>query len=241
MKEPVFEKYDNMSLDEVYIDFYNQYNADPLLVNHRSFIEAHGLGYGNRPFHAMWRELVKLMPDNFNFLEIGVYKGQVLSLIKLLSDNQEKDVRYIGVTPLDKSGDKFSEYDSADYVHAISNLFRHFNLDFSIEKNIIRGLSTDESVKDKVIDNGPFDLIYIDGSHDYDCVVSDINLMYEISKKGSIIVFDDSSCFADMNIDLVKFKGHIDVCNAVRDHIENNEQYVELLCVGHNRVFKRIA
>lgn len=241
MQETSFSKYDGMSLDEVFIDFYNQYNSDALLVNHRSFIEAYSLGYGDRPFHAMWRELVKISPDNFSFLEIGVYKGQVLSLVKLLADSQGKNISYFGVTPLDSSGDKFSEYDVADYEQVISNLFRHFNLDFSIEKNIIKGLSTDESVKDKVRDNGPFDLIYIDGSHDYDCVVSDINLMYEVSKKGSLIVFDDSSCFTDMSIELVRFKGHIDVCNAVKEHIENNDKFVELLCVGHNRVFKRIA
>jgi hypothetical protein len=86
--------------------------------------------------------------------------------------------------------------------------------------------------------NVQVDLIYIDGGHDYDCVVSDIKLMYEVSKNGSYVVFDDSSCYKNLSND--KFKGHIDVCNAIKDNLENNDQFVELICVGHNRVFKRI-
>jgi hypothetical protein len=117
-------------------------------------------------------------------------------------------------------------------------LFNNFYLDFDICKNIINGLSTDETVKNKVREKGLFDLIYIDGGHDYDCVVSDIKLMYEVSKNGSYVVFDDSSCYKNLSND--KFKGHIDVCNAIKDNLENNDQFVELICVGHNRVFKRI-
>jgi hypothetical protein len=37
------------------------------------------------------------------------------------------------------------------------------------------------------------------------------------------------------------FKGHEDVCNAIRDLIEtDSETFEEIICVGHNRVFKRI-
>jgi len=233
-----FIKYKDLSLDEIYDKFLNEYYNDPLLVNHRSFIESNYLGFGERPFHVIWRELVKTLPDNFNFLEVGVYKGQILSLVKLLSDSSNKKINYIGVTPLNNSGDKFSTYEVVNYSKIITDLFKHFNLDFDIQKNIINGLSTDNSVKNKIKKNGPYDLIYIDGGHDYDCVVSDIKLMIDVSKKGSYVVFDDSSCYKNLSKD--KFKGHIDVCNAIKDNLENNNHFVELICVGHNRVFKRI-
>jgi hypothetical protein len=233
-----FIKYKNLSLDDTYNEFLNEFNNDPLLISHRTYIEQNNLGFGERPFHVMWRELIKLLPNNFNFLEIGVYKGQILSLIKLLSDNQNKSIDYIGVTPLNNSGDKFSKYEVTDYNKTIIDLFNHFNLEFDINKNIVNGLSTDELIKNKVREFGQFDLIYIDGGHDYDCVVSDINLMYEVSKVGSYIVFDDSSCFKNLSDD--KFKGHIDVCNAIKDNLENNDQFIELICVGHNRIFKKI-
>jgi hypothetical protein len=52
------------------------------------------------------------------------------------------------------------------------------------------------------------------------------------------VVFDDSSCYKNLSND--KFKGHIDVCNAIKDLLENDPNFVEILCVGHNRVFKKI-
>ena len=233
-----FVKYNNITLDEIYNEFLKEFNNDVILINHRTYIEINNLGFGEKPFHVIWRELVKIQMDNFKFLEIGVYKGQVLSLIKLLSNTYNKVVDYIGITPLNNSGDKFSNYDSVNYDQIITSLFNHFNLDFDINKNIINGLSTDELIKNKVRELGEFDLIYIDGCHDYDCVVSDIKLMYEVSKIGTHIVFDDSSCYKDLNGN--KFKGHIDVCNAIKDNLENNDNFLEVACIGHNRVFKKI-
>lgn len=234
----IFNEYKKNDLNETYNIFLNEYYSDTTLTNHRSYIESNNLGFGEKPFHVIWRELVKSQSTNFKFLEIGVYKGQVLSLIKLLSNNYNKVVEYVGVTPLNNSGDKFSNYDSVNYGQIITSLFNHFNLDFDINKNIINGLSTDELIKNKVKELGEFDLIYIDGGHDYDCVVSDIKLMYDVSKVGTYVVFDDSSCYKDLSND--KFKGHIDVCNAIKDNLENNNSFLEIICVGHNRVFKKI-
>jgi hypothetical protein len=233
-----FIKYKNLNLDDVYDHFLNEYNNDPQLVNHRSHIENYKLGFGEKPFHVIWRELIKQLPENFKFLEIGVYKGQVLSLVKLLSNLYGKSVDFIGVTPLSSLGDKFSNYESTNYGEVITELFRHFNLEFDLNRNILNGISTDENIKNKIKNMGLFDLVYIDGGHDYECVVSDISLMKEITKNGSYIVFDDSSCFKPLSDK--KFKGHVDVCKAIADHLENDSNFVEIICVGHNRVFKRI-
>ena len=233
-----FIKYNDLNLDDVYDHFLNEYNNDLTLTKHRSYIEEHNLGFGEKPFHVIWRELVKQVPNNFKFLEIGVYKGQVLSLVKLLADLSSKSVNYTGVTPLSNVGDKFSNYENTDYGQVITNLFNHFNLEFDLNKNIINGISTDENIKNNIKELGLFDLVYIDGGHDYDCVVSDINLMREITKNGSYVVFDDSSCFKQLSDN--KFKGHIDVCKAIADNLENDPKFTELICVGHNRVFKRI-
>lgn len=234
-----FIKYKNLELDEVYSQFMDEYNQDPTLIEHRTYVENNNLGFGERPFHVVWRELVKLLPNKFRFLEIGVYKGQVLSLIPLLSKTYQKEVEFIGITPLSNHGDKYSSYDKTSYEDAIKSIFSKFDLSFDITKNILVGDSTTEDIKIKIKDTGTYDLIYIDGCHDYDCVVSDINLMKEISVKDSYIVFDDSSCHKNLGTNL--FKGHDDVCNAIRDLIETDvETFEEIICVGHNRVFKRI-
>jgi hypothetical protein len=234
-----FEENKKNNLNEIYELFLNEYNNDLTLINHRTYIENNNLGYGEKPFHVIWRELVQYQPSNFKFLEIGVYKGQVLSLIKLLSKLLNKNCELYGVTPLNNTGDKFlNTYDDVNYGETIISLFNYFNLEFDLNTNIINGSSTDEQIKNKIRSLGIFDIVYIDGCHDYDCVVSDIKLMKEITKINSFVIFDDSSCYKDIQIS--KFKGHIDVCNAIRDLVENDETFEEIICVGHNRVFKRI-
>jgi hypothetical protein len=233
-----FIKYNKLNLDEIYSQFLDEYYKDSELINHRTYVENNNLGFGEKPFHIVWRELVKLLPNNFKFLEIGVYKGQVLTLISLLSKIYKKNVDFIGVTPLSNYGDKYSTYDNTSYGKIIEDFFKHFNLPFDINKNIIIGDSTNENIKSKIKETGKYDLIYIDGCHDYNCVVSDINLMKEITIKGSYIVFDDSSCYKDLNNNL--FKGHEDVCKAIKDLIETDKSFEEIICVGHNRVFKKI-
>ena len=128
--------------------------------------------------------------------------------------------------------------DKENYLEIITSLFNHFNLEFSVDKNLIKGDSTSEDIKNEIRKFNFFDVVYIDGCHDYNCVVSDILLMKEVTKLNSIIVFDDSSCFKQIPEN--NFKGHIDVCNAIKDYLENDSMFIEILCVGHNRVFKRI-
>ncbi len=57
----------------------------PDLCRHRDHVEQNALGFGYRAFHWLWKLLVDAMPNRFRFLEIGVYKGQVISLVGLLA------------------------------------------------------------------------------------------------------------------------------------------------------------
>jgi hypothetical protein len=235
-----FEKNKKNNLNEIYEFFLNEYNNDLTLINHRTYIEDNNLGYGEKPFHVIWREIVNSQPKKFKFLEIGVYKGQVLSLVKLLSDLKNKECEFYGVTPLSDVGDKYlKKYDDVNYALTIESLFKKFNLEFNLNTNIINGSSVEEDIKNKVKQLGIFDVVYIDGCHDYDCVVSDILLIKEITKNGSYIIMDDASCYKPINR-IGAHLGHSDVCDAIRDYIENDNCFEEVICVGHNRVFKRI-
>lgn len=236
----ILENQKESNLDKIYQTFMSEFLKDELLLKHRIHIEKNNLGYGERPFHTMWRELVKLQPKEFKFLEIGVYKGQVLSLIKLLSDNYDKKVEFYGAAPFDSSGDKFSTYQKTNYENIIKDLFNHFNLSFNSNINLIKGDSTKTEIKTRLINMKSFDIVYIDGCHDYNCVISDIELTKQIVKVNGFVVLDDSSCFKSLSNEPGRFKGHIDVCNAVKEKLELDTDFVELICVGHNRVFKKI-
>ena len=235
-----FEKNKKNNLNEIYEFFLNEYNNDLTLINHRTYIEDNNLGYGEKPFHVIWREIVNSQPKKFKFLEIGVYKGQVLSLVKLLSDLKNKECEFYGVTPLSDVGDKYlKKYDAVNYALTIESLFKKFNLEFNLNTNIINGSSVEEDIKNKVKQLGIFDVVYIDGCHNYDCVVSDILLIKEITKNGSYIIMDDASCYKPINR-IGAHLGHSDVCDAIKDYIENDDCFEEVICVGHNRVFKKI-
>jgi hypothetical protein len=239
-KNDIFTSYKNADVNLIYDEFMIKFHDNKLLKKHRNFVQENKLGFGEDPFHSLWFEIIKSMPNEFSFLEIGVYKGQILSLIPFLSKELNKKVEFYGVTPLDTSGDKYSVYEPTNYISEISKIFEYFELEFDPEKNIIKGNSTDEKIKNKIRELKFFDLIYIDGCHDYSCVISDLNLMKEVIKKNGIIITDDSSCFKNLKQMNGRFKGHLDVCNAIKDNLENDSSFEEILCVGHNRVFTKI-
>jgi len=235
----MIELFNNKTDVEVYNICISEYNNDNTLKPLREFVKMNSYGFCDDAHYVMWRELIKLVPDNFSFLEIGVYKGQILALITQLTQIYNKVSDVYGVTPMSNIGDKYSNYDNLEYSNEIVNLFNRFSLPFNINSQIINGLSTDDNVKNKLKVMKQFDLVYIDGGHDYETVVSDINLVKEIVKIGGFVVTDDSSCYKNI-YELNVFKGHIDVCDAIKDILEPDNEFVEVLCVGHNRVFKKI-
>lgn len=232
----MFDFFKNKNEIELYNFCNSEYSNDAKLKIIREYVKENSYGFVDDAHYVMWRELVKEMPPSFTFLEIGVFKGQILNLITFLSKKYNKNASIYGVSPLSDKGDKYSIYDKVDYVQLIKNLFYKFSLPFDLDKQIIRGLSTENSIKDEIRKIGPIDLIYIDGGHDYDTVVSDIFLAKEITRKNGIIIFDDASYYKDLG-DLPIFRGHIEVCDAVRDYMETDKNYEELSCVGHNRIF----
>jgi hypothetical protein len=217
---------------------YNEFlkNVSNIQLFHQHFMLTQG--YGELPFSWNWHLIVKSMENNFNFLEVGVYKGRVLSLIKLLSKIHNKSCKITGVTPLENIGDKYSNYDNDNYYNAIKNGFQNLNL--SMENvNIIKGLSQDFDVLEKLKNMDKFDIIFIDGSHDYEIVCLDIINYIPFLKDNGYFVMDDSSLY--INNPGGDFKGHPDVGRAVIDILEKDNRMQELYACGHNRVWKKIT
>lgn len=208
--------------------------TDLQLLEHRLYIEEHGLGFGERCFHWLWRLIIDAMPTYFRFLKVGVYKGQVLSLVKLLADRTRKHAEITGVTmlsPFSGTG-QFSKFPDEDYGKHIKDLHDRYKL---FQPRIIVGDSTDPNVCAEVATCGPFDIVYIDGCHEYDFVVKDLMFYPGLVRTGGLLVMDDCSNYLEQPQEF--FRG-IGLVNWAVRIIMTDPRWKHLLAVAYNRVWR---
>jgi hypothetical protein len=244
--------------DSIFEEFTAKANEIDFLKKHRDFIEKNALGFGDRAFHYLWYLLIENLLEKkvkLSFLEIGVYKGQVISLWSLIVQHfNQSEFNITGITPLEGKpkpklslynkvllnlSKKFREdvengnfYEEADYYQIISSIYKEFQIDISNTK-IIKGYSTDPVIIAEAKQKD-YSLIYIDGDHSYDGALSDIKNFSSQLMAGGYLVIDDASCY----IPGTKFwKGH----KAVSDACEKLPEYgfKNVLNVGHNRIYQK--
>jgi hypothetical protein len=208
-----------------------------MLREHRNWVFANAFGYGARPLHWMWKIIVRDLPQRFKFLEIGVYMGQIVSLVSLLTKACNKEGVIIGITPLTNAGDKYSQHPNVNYREAINRIYDQFGIARDYLQ-IIEGFSNDERVIAEAQAVGPFDVIYVDGCHDYEVVKSDIDRYSSMVKIDGLLVIDDASNNLRM---LGTYRGLEDVSKAVSDTVERDVRFRHLFAVGHNRVWRRVS
>jgi hypothetical protein len=231
--------------------------ADPLLASHRLYVEQHKLGFGDAAFHAMWKLMLDAARVRFgkvDALEIGVFKGQVISLWALLAKTYRWPLRIHAVTPLEgqelrgprlwralkyrllprfreriQSGDF---YPDDDYEGIVRRLFAHFDVEFS-DVRLLRGYSNSPAVL-SALQADRFHLIYIDGDHTYKGAASDIRLYAPKVVPGGWLVMDDAA------FDLpgtAFWKGYETVARACK--LLPGLGFTNVLNVGHNRIFEK--
>lgn len=247
--------------ERYYTQFTELTGTLPFLKAHRDHIEAHQLGFGDRAFHYMWYLLLQDVtasggtPD---LLEIGVYKGQVISLWSVIARQLQHPVRITAVSPLEgnfsnsklinnryvrrllwlfsrKHREQFSvgnHYLKVDYRKIISDLFRHFGEDLDTVK-LHKGFSNDPAIFAE-LSKQRYHLIYIDGDHSYEGACSDIKHYGPLVVPGGYMVMDDASWYLEGDN---FWKGHEPVSRAC-DHIEALG-FTNVLNIGHNRVYRK--
>jgi len=255
----VVDRYENTAQhnDEVFAAFTAATWADPLLAEHRRHIEEQKLGYGDPAFHALWRLLLDEARNRFSqvdVMEIGVFKGQVVSLWALLAKTNHWLLRLHGITPFEgqplpgarwwrslqarvnpwfrariRSGDYYPE---DDYEQIVRRLFARYGLSFD-RVRWIRGYSQDPPVL-AAVEHDAFHLIYIDGGHTYEMARADIANYAPRIVRGGWLVMDD----AGYDLPGTAFwKGYESVARACR--ILPDLGFRNVLNVGHNRVFEK--
>jgi cephalosporin hydroxylase len=221
-------------MDELVKDYTDKVNADKELKAYRDWIEANAFGFGERCFLWMWNEIVKKMPDEFTFMEIGVFRGQILAIVSLLAERHGKKVRRIGITPLDTSDGHWE----SDYEADIIRLHDVFNIKDDYE--LIRLDSTNPNAVN-LASNNPPDVLYIDGGHTYEVVKSDLTHYLPILKVGGTLVIDD--CNNAIPMPWGYFQGIQSVSLAVDEVLPregSTEYWKHELNLVHNRVLTKL-
>ena len=215
--------------------FTTMVNGDEQLKSYRDWVENNAFGFGERCFLWMWKLIVDDMPKEFSFCEVGVFRGQILGLIGILAERTDREVKRVGVTPLDSSDGHWE----SDYEQDIKTLHNTFNIAQDYE--IIRGKSQDNWVLKKVKPMS-FDIMYIDGGHAYETVVNDLSVYQKLVKKGGYLVIDDCNNRIEMPNGM--FRGIQSVSDAVDEEFPPFVQRGDwelVINVVHNRVLRRIV
>ncbi|MFZ4600498.1 MAG: class I SAM-dependent methyltransferase, partial [Terrimicrobiaceae bacterium] len=90
-----------------------------------------------------------------------------------------------------------------------------------------------------LISSHPWDAIYIDGNHDYEVAKKDWKHCAANVKIGGIIVLDDSGLSTSFRPPAFATAGHPGPSKLATEI--DPRAFREILQVGHNRVFQRIA
>ena len=204
------------------------------LRQHRQYFSESVRGFGEDSFHVMWWLIFQeLRPSSF--LEIGVYRGQVISLISLLSKMSDHDCEVYGISPFSNVGDSVSSYSSnIDYYDDTLTNFRNFKLPMP---HLVRSYSTDATARD-LIESRAWDCIYIDGNHEYETAKSDWEICSSNIRSDGFIVLDDAALTTAYTPPAFASAGHPGPSRIAAEI--NKSDFLEILQVGHNRVFMRL-
>ncbi len=233
--------------------------ADPLLTAHRRHVEENKLGFGDPAFHAMWGSLLTAAARRFKSvraLEIGIFKGQVISLWALLAREYALDVEVSALGPLAgqpkprfsflsklryridrrfrEQTDNANFYAEENYPEIVRTHFAHHGLDFEQVK-LHRGFSTDPEIL-RSLTHEQFHIVYVDGDHSFDGALHDFKTFAAKIPLGGWLVADDAG--GDLP-GTTFWKGHEAVTRAVQ--IMPSLGFKNVLNVGHNRVYERIS
>jgi hypothetical protein len=228
----------NFHIDETdryrYFQWYFYKHLPVSVQRHRRYFSQGGRGFGENAMHAMWWKILDEFEPKF-MLEIGVYRGQTISLWSLIAQLKDTEPEIWGISPLRNIGDSVSEYQGIDYRSDIIANYEQFGLE---KPNLFEALSTDERTSE-FVSSKSWDLIYIDGSHDEDIVLQDFELCSPNLKNGGLLVIDDASLYSGYKPPRNSFAGHPGP-SGLAIEIAKRTDFDEIGSCGHNRIFMKL-
>jgi hypothetical protein len=216
-----------------YMHHYLHNLAPQPLREHRTYFSQERRGFGEDAFHAMWYLLLREFHP-CHCLEIGIYRGQTISLWALTSRLVGFECDLDGISPFSSSGDENSVYvGGIDFLADTRASFARFS---PLTPHFVKAFSTDEVAKD-FIASKRWNLVYIDGNHDYDVALSDYRICRDNLAPGGLLVLDDSSLYSGYCAPLFAFPGHPGPSRVLQDFAMKELEFIG--AVGHNNVLRK--
>lgn len=211
------------------------HNLSPNAIKeHRLYYSKNKRGFGEDALHAMWWTLLQEFKPKL-LLEIGVYRGQIVTLWGLIAKLNNLSCEVHGISPFLSSGDQVSNYlTTIDYMKDTLESNQYFKLPNPF---FLKALSTDSNAIE-YIKSHQWDLIYIDGNHDYDIALLDYKNCRDSLAKGGLLIMDDSSLYTDFKPPAFSFAGHPGPSRIVQELAIKELHF--LGGVGHNNVFMKV-
>jgi|GEM_PF-787633 len=216
-----------------YMHHYFVHRLPQGIKDHRTYFKQNLRGFGEDAFHAMWWLLLREYRPGC-CLEIGVYRGQVISLWTMTAKYLDFPCKVNGISPFTPIGDGVSVYrEDVDYLTDTKKSFEFFRLPAPA---LVKALSTDAEAMAHVASH-KWNLIYIDGCHDFDISLKDYRLCREYLASGGLLVLDDASLGTSFRPPLFSFAGHPGSSRVAAEFAMKEMKYVG--AVGHNNIFQK--
>jgi len=227
------ERFKSRDAVHAYMHHYFRHRCPETIREHRAYFARDRRGFGEDAFHAMWWILLRDYRPR-HCVEIGVYRGQVITLWSLAAKLLGFPCEVHGISPFSAAGDAVSAYPAdVDYLVDTLSSFQAWELP---APTLIKAYSTDPAAIAHVAER-QWDLIYIDGSHDYEVALADYELCREHLKPAGLLVLDDASLGTDYHPPSFSFAGHPGPSRVAAQFAQR--ELKPLGAVGHNNVFQR--
>lgn len=121
-----------------------------------------------------------------NAAEIGSYKGlsAAIVLLGMISSNKKEIPSYYCIDTFESSNVELNNEDTLEEFKKVISQIDNYGI-----VKVIQGLSTDNDVLNLVPKN--LDWVYVDGSHETDDVIKDIELYIPYIKENGLMLFHD--------------------------------------------------
>lgn len=175
-------------------------DGDPWLDAHRTHVESHALGFGDRSFHWLWKLVVDSLPQRLSFCEVGVFCGQVVTLVASLAARTGRAATVVGVSGYDGRGTGWP----ADYEPRVRDFWAWTRANCpdarpaggqdpwdDVSLTTVRGDSVDPETVETAAALGPYDCVFVDGGHTTEIAAADLRNYAPLVRVGGLLVVDD--------------------------------------------------